>query len=109
MMAHVSSHTKESAGAHASTIEARIDGIGERQTGELGPKSSAMLETEVCSPGGSAQGAKRPDTSTEGSSLGSSTCFKCVAKRASHNLIAEISSEWPHQILQMGDDMLLKL
>jgi len=98
-MAHVSSHTKESAGAHASTIEARIDGIGERQTGELGPKSSATLETKVCSPGGSAQGAKRPDTS----------CFKCVTKRASHNLIAEISSEWPHQILQMGDDMLLKL
>jgi hypothetical protein len=92
MVEVVSSHTKELVGVHASAIEVRINGIGERQTGEQGPKSSAMLETEVFSPGGSAHGAKRPDTSTEGSSLSNSTCFKCVATRASHNLIAEISS-----------------
>jgi hypothetical protein len=79
MMEEVSSHTKESVGVHASAIEARIDDIRERQTREQGPKSSAMLEIEVFSLGGSAHGAKRPDTSTEGSSLSSSTCFKCVA------------------------------
>jgi hypothetical protein len=76
----------------ASTREGTIDVIGERQTGEQGPKNLAMFEMEVCSLCGSAQEPKRLDTSTVRPSVGRSSWFKCVATCASHNLIAKISS-----------------
>jgi hypothetical protein len=75
----------------ASTRKGTIDVVGEHQRGEQGPKSLAMIEMEVCSLHGSTQQPKRLDTSIVRPSLGRSPWFKCVATRASHNLIAEIS------------------
>jgi hypothetical protein len=47
VFADMSSHNEESVGVQAVAREVRTDSVGERRTGEHGPKSSAMLETEV--------------------------------------------------------------